>query len=290
MFNYQGRLFTFGCSFTQYIWPTWADILAREFEYYENWGSSGAGNQYIFHSLVECYQRNLLNSNDTVIIMWSSLDREDRYINNMWQTLGSISNQSFYDANFIKNYYDSKGNVLRDFSLITATKHLLEQWGVNYKFMSIFPMSHYLNVDNSSDILDLFGSTLRDISPSMFEIIYKYQWDSQITDFGKTVNKAEQLLLLSNHYNLVKGVDWPSLDDFINDKVNDTFRKEMKDFNLFVLRDYAIRKDPHPVPMSHLQYLQIVLPTASVSTDTISWINNYQLFDKFDSNRPKIRF
>jgi hypothetical protein len=66
MFNYQGRLFTFGCSFTQYIWPTWADILAREFEYYENWGSSGAGNQYIFHSLVECYQRNLLNSNDTI--------------------------------------------------------------------------------------------------------------------------------------------------------------------------------------------------------------------------------
>ena len=24
------RIFTFGCSFTQYHWPTWADILINE--------------------------------------------------------------------------------------------------------------------------------------------------------------------------------------------------------------------------------------------------------------------
>lgn len=32
------RLFTFGCSFTKFFWPTWADILGQEFDYYENWG------------------------------------------------------------------------------------------------------------------------------------------------------------------------------------------------------------------------------------------------------------
>ena len=42
------RLITFGCSFTDYSWPTWADIIAldREVEY-ENWAIGGGGNQQI---------------------------------------------------------------------------------------------------------------------------------------------------------------------------------------------------------------------------------------------------
>ena len=44
MFNYTGRLYTFGCSMTSYFYPTWADILGQEFSYYENWGEPGAGN------------------------------------------------------------------------------------------------------------------------------------------------------------------------------------------------------------------------------------------------------
>jgi hypothetical protein len=52
------RLFAFGCSFTNYRWSTWADCLAPEFDYFENWGQAGAGNHYIFNSVMECDQRN----------------------------------------------------------------------------------------------------------------------------------------------------------------------------------------------------------------------------------------
>ena len=41
------RLFTFGCSFTNYRWSSWADCLAPEFDYFENWGQAGGGNHYI---------------------------------------------------------------------------------------------------------------------------------------------------------------------------------------------------------------------------------------------------
>ena len=40
------RLFTFGCSFTQYWWPTWADILGYQHDFYENWGRCGAWWDY----------------------------------------------------------------------------------------------------------------------------------------------------------------------------------------------------------------------------------------------------
>jgi len=35
------RLFAFGCSFTQYKWPTWADILGKSFDLSYNLGKSG---------------------------------------------------------------------------------------------------------------------------------------------------------------------------------------------------------------------------------------------------------
>jgi len=61
------RLFAFGCSFTNYSWSTWADCLAPEFDYFENWGQSGAGNDFIFNSVMECDQRYNFGANDTVL-------------------------------------------------------------------------------------------------------------------------------------------------------------------------------------------------------------------------------
>lgn len=60
------RLFTFGCSFTNYMWPTWADILAIEFDSYRNWGRIGAGNHFIFYSLLECINRNEITADDAM--------------------------------------------------------------------------------------------------------------------------------------------------------------------------------------------------------------------------------
>ena len=76
----RNRLFTFGCSFTEYRWPTWANILGQNFDQFENWGQPGGGNTFILNSLMECINRNIIQANDTVIIMWTSIGREDRWV------------------------------------------------------------------------------------------------------------------------------------------------------------------------------------------------------------------
>ena len=44
------RFFAFGCSFTSYYWPTWADIIGQEFsDRYYNLAMCGAGNEFMFH-------------------------------------------------------------------------------------------------------------------------------------------------------------------------------------------------------------------------------------------------
>lgn len=73
------RLFVFGCSFTNYVWPTWADLLGVEFDYYENWGKEGIGNRAIAERVSECYAKNKFTKDDVVIVQWSSHLRYDWY-------------------------------------------------------------------------------------------------------------------------------------------------------------------------------------------------------------------
>jgi len=180
------RLFAFGCSFTQYHWPTWADILAREFDYFENWALSGGGNQFIFNSLNECVVKNSITANDLVAVMWTNVAREDRYVNNRWLVGGNIYTQSAYNKEFIKNFADPKGYIIRDLSLIHAAKKMLESYNVPYIFMSMMPIDN-LNqyfvspIRDVESIIEYYQPTISGIKPSVFETVFDSNWKSRPT-------------------------------------------------------------------------------------------------------------
>lgn len=132
-----GRLFTFGCSFTRYCWPTWADILFAVREG-ENWALPGGGNKFIFASLMECMVTNKITAEDTVIMMWSSWAREDRYLNNAWQLHGNVYNNDFYTEDFLMRYWDDTGAALDSYNYKTAAYTMLEQLGCEYIMASGF--------------------------------------------------------------------------------------------------------------------------------------------------------
>ena len=77
------RIFAFGCSLTQYFYPTWADILIHQYKLkgYEgsNWAKSGAGNMYINMRLWEANTIHKFTKDDIILLQWSSMFREDRY-------------------------------------------------------------------------------------------------------------------------------------------------------------------------------------------------------------------
>jgi hypothetical protein len=175
------RLFTFGCSFTQYFWPTWADILGREFDRFENWGKLGGGNQFIFNSLMECSLRNNLTATDTVIIMWTNVAREDRYINNTWETHGNVYTTQFYSSEFLNRYFDNTGCLIRDLAVMYAAKKFLELSNIPYIFLSMVPVTNIDQYtvkpfDNIIEITDLYKDTINDIRPSVFETVFDFNW------------------------------------------------------------------------------------------------------------------
>ena len=116
------RFYAFGCSWTHFVWPTWADIISEDLNIpSENWGLSGAGNQYIQSRLVECELRNNLTSQDLVIVAWSTWAREDRYIDGKWKCGGNIVNNPYYGDEFIKNYWSWENDVMRNSAIIHTT-------------------------------------------------------------------------------------------------------------------------------------------------------------------------
>lgn len=132
------RFFAFGCSFTRYAYPTWSDILGRQYTEYYNYGQYGAGNMYIFNAIMEADQHHKLNHRDLVIVQWSCSSREDRYIKGKWNTPGGVVNQ--YSKKEIEKFFDFRGFVLRDIALIKSIKKFLELIGCEFYFISMVPI------------------------------------------------------------------------------------------------------------------------------------------------------
>jgi hypothetical protein len=191
MYNYEGRFFAFGCSFTaSNSRPTWADIVGQQFTEYQNWARGGMGNQFIFNQLVESNLRNKFTTDDTVIIMWSSITREDRYVKDLggWYNGGNVFQSDDYSFNWIKKFACTRGYLIRDLATILAARDLLTHWGVNYKFLSMIPLNQsetYADSDSEySDVIDLYKDVLADIKPSIYEIIFNLEnWQLKKSDF-----------------------------------------------------------------------------------------------------------
>jgi hypothetical protein len=140
------RVFAFGCSLTQYFYPTWADVLIHHYveegaTVGENWGRSGAGNQYISTRLWEANTEHKFNKDDIILLQWSSFFREDRYhMGGGWWTPGNFNAYNTPDEAFIVNNYRYENSwdyadpiwaTMRDCALISSTHKALENIGCN---------------------------------------------------------------------------------------------------------------------------------------------------------------
>ena len=204
------RLFTFGCSYTEYIWPTWADIIADDLEiHYENWGQSGAGNVNIACRLLECDLKNTFCDTDLILINWSSFMREDRFIGKNWRCAGNIFNNPYYDNRFINKYWNAENDIIKNCTAIISSNRMFninyQSHMIDYEEVSgleniIYDFSnykYYLNnlpkknlFDNSKNTQ--FGHRIFDIHPDILthlNHVYTIYEDLNIKIQTKTIER-----------------------------------------------------------------------------------------------------
>ena len=197
------RFFVFGCSFTQYRWPTWADILHYDMsegtEYY-NTATSGAGNFYIFSQLSQCVNKYDLTDTDLVAIMWTNFYREDRYIkgrHNNWMTPGNLYSQDQYKKSFVDEMCCERGMSIRDISLIDASQRILQNEkcdtimtsGIGLQEQSVYTG---IDPDQETDLTDvwaIYTDIQSNMLPSVYELEYPNGW---ITEYSYKHPDAEE--------------------------------------------------------------------------------------------------
>ena len=183
-FSKYNRAFYFGCSFTDYYWPTWADIISQAIPNNYKYAQCGAGNFYIYQAVVEAVAKHQICDNDLVMVMFSNVTREDRYTkSNGWITPGNLFHQDTYDEKFLKKFFCEKGYLMRDFTLIEGIDRILSTTGSDYSLMSMIHLDSYSSdntrIENVNEVLETYSNTLLKIKPSVFEVIFNNDWGNR---------------------------------------------------------------------------------------------------------------
>lgn len=218
------RFFAFGCSFTAYGWPTWADLVGTHFpNNYYNYGRAGAGNFYIFQRLIHAHISQAITKDDLVIIQWSGIMREDRYINGTWITPGGIHN--YYPKDYIEKYVYDRGFLIRDLSLITAAKSILDNIGCEYHFVSVGPIANenelwFDQINNIDDLIATYKDTLAAMKTSYIEVLGTDYYPRIVG--GGNIEITDAHPVPSEHYKYLEAVlpQWLPEDQMLGTKLD----------------------------------------------------------------------
>lgn len=222
------RLFAFGCSYTQYAWATWPEIVAHDLSIpMYNAARSGAGNQYIANLVAQLNQMYRFGPDDLVMIAWSGFFREDRWIKHSWRLQGDFEltptvfeyPETQFSEQFVEDFSDPLGYLVRDFASIALVKNILDLCGCQYQMFSIYDIPFVYDqerteVDDKSHTLNklitLYHDTMRHILPSFDSVLWqgdqhahkaaqtKERWNDRWTDWHPTID--EQYLFLKKTF------------------------------------------------------------------------------------------
>jgi len=187
-FSKYKRFFAFGCSFTKYCWPSWADLLSKEMtdaEYF-NCGLNGSGNQLISYRIAEANTRYKFTDTDLVMVLWSTYYREDRWVNGKWIAHGNIYNHhdGVYDKTWIRKFADPKGYLIRDLAIMELTRGYLKSLPCTSICLNSVPVTfEEHNVDKSFDKTDdallIYKELIDGMHPTLLELEYNNVWSNE---------------------------------------------------------------------------------------------------------------
>jgi hypothetical protein len=162
---------TYGCSYTSYIYPTYATILGCEHNV-KNRAKSGVGNDWIFYKIMEDVKSGFIKNFDLVVVQWTGFTRWNYLTEKGWIGMdGSVLNpvnpdsrrtykkiKSFYNIDYERqrfiNYYHVIQNILQEKLFVLSYEktdldfvnidNLHDEYKGDYQFTA-YDKDHFLN-------------------------------------------------------------------------------------------------------------------------------------------------
>lgn len=150
----KNRIFTFGCSFVEYSWPTWADMILYENEG-RNVGLCGTGVESMLYRFIDADRAFSFTKDDIIIMIFTTPIRWDLIVNMQWCMYGQTITSDLIkyedklfciDGLMYKSYYSMK--IIDD---------LIKSKGLKAIYGSV--NNPYENVGNYFEILNISDQT-----------------------------------------------------------------------------------------------------------------------------------
>lgn len=224
------RFFAFGCSFTDYHWPTWPDIIAHKlnrdgYECY-NFGMAGSGNNLIAKTIRRADAVHQFTDDDIIMILWSSWNREDRYLgeNPYWVLLGNVLNNDFYGDDFIMKYWSLDNDIITNIDAIRSVQHY------NIAFQGALPhfettMHNPDSVDYHDPLFDMFVNLPKDNQWNNMEYAAKFS-----NNLLNHISVHDGHPMPYHSLEFIKTVAQPNMDIKIYDDESAEFVKTITEF------------------------------------------------------------
>ena len=229
------RFFAFGCSFTNYYWAMWPEVVKQELgdvEFY-NMGVPGAGNLFIAHQIYDANEVYQFDEHDLIMVCWSAVYRNDWFIDDKWFCEGNMYYPGQRNGMLPDSLKDINHYVIRDASVITGVCKFLE---------SLPSQSHQMSMVNNFLPLD--------------------QDDGDIPE--DILNHPECKPLAEYCRDNIKPSFWDMGYDL-------EFKKDYWE-NTIGIREFC--RDDHPLPIWSMEYLSKVLDH-DFTLETQSVVNAY---------------
>ena len=247
-------LYTFGCSFTNYTWPTWATIVAYDLKMKLcNYGQVGMGNFGIANRILEVNERIGVDDSDMLMVLWSSWDREDRLKNKDWRGEGSVfSNDEIYGIKWLRRFYDDSDKIMKNIFWIHSVNKI---YGSNihwqgsgfdyYKNDTFFDETPVGIDDDAKAIINTYGHLLPEV----------YHWlDAEDRpSFGYFADKHPDV---RKHLQLVTDVIYPSIGKQIRPETVELFNEIQHSFE----NSKMFYKGPNKEPEFSERWMQTKFP------------------------------
>ena len=241
-------IYTLGCSFTKWYWPTWSDWLGTYQGPVTNWAHPGYGNQLIHWVLLDRLDK--LTPNDHVYIMWSENTRVPQWYDSEWIDRNKC--EEFFPQRklwFSKDdaylglyrthpdYQFSLSHMIIDtFRTILETQQLLNSVGVKYTMM-------------------FMCNPWQDVRP-IYKPTFSLQWPEKMEFSSKDQQNADKLLKLNPIVNLLGLIDWTKFVENIDIFDPQSYTGLWEYY--FSKKEFVLAKhntDPHPNVLVHHDYL-----------------------------------
>jgi len=197
----RNRLFTFGCSCTGYHYPTWADLIGTKFQEFYNFGLSGMGNRFIQQMVFEANHHKKFTPEDTVLVMFTSFLRNDVWLTDLkWPSRGPVylpANSQIYNDWWMKNHWSLEWGLMDSWSSVNAVKQLLDNTGVQYKFLNAMPLQGTLGEGTTDedifdfDVSDFNYTSLLDIDYPVWHMAKDYGFSKKDLYYTNIDNKID---------------------------------------------------------------------------------------------------